>query len=367
MIPFLDLRAVNARDRADFLAAFERVLDSGWYILGREVAEFEREFAAFCGVTHAVGTGNGLDALTMILRASRELGRIGPGDEVIVPANTYIATILAITENGLTPVLVEPDPATFNLDPARVEEKISARTRAILAVHLYGQTADMRSLRAIADRRQLGLFEDCAQAHGARHYGSRAGALGHAAGFSFFPSKNLGALGDAGAVTTDDDALAEAVRAIRNYGSTKKYENRYQGVNSRLDELQAALLRVKLARVDEDNRRRQSVARRYLEGIRHPAIALPATGAGNEHVWHVFVVRARARDRLQNHLRERGVETLIHYPIPPHRQRAYAEWNGLSFPVTEAIHDEVLSLPVSPVIDDVSVAAVIEACNAWRP
>lgn len=366
MIPFLDLGRINARDREDLIAAFTRVLDSGWYILGEEVAAFEQAFAKYCGVKHAVGVGNGLDALTLILRAYRETGWLKPGDEVIVPANTYIATILAVTENDLRPVLAEPDPGTYNLDPRRIEEKITGRTRAILAVHLYGQTADMTAINAVADRFNLRVIEDCAQAHGARHFGKRAGALGHAAGFSFFPSKNLGSLGDGGAVTTDDGELSEILRVLRNYGSSRKYENPYQGVNSRLDELQAALLRCKLRRLDEDNQRRRAVAERYLARISNPRIVLPVIAPGNEPVWHVFVVRSPARDLLQAHLQKHGVETLIHYPIPPHRQRAYAQWNQESYPVTEKIHAEVLSLPLSPVIDDPSVDAVIKACNSWN-
>ena len=366
MIPFLDLGRINARDREELAAAFVRVLDSGWYVLGAEVAAFEQEYARYCGVEHAVGVGNGLDALTLILRAWRELGHLAVGDEVLVPANTYIATILAITENGLTPVLVEPELATFNLDAALIESHVTSRTRAVLPVHLYGQTADMTAINAAAARHGLLVIEDCAQAHGARHAGAIAGALGHAAGHSFFPSKNLGALGDAGAVTTNDARLAAAVRALRNYGSHRKYENRYQGVNSRLDELQAALLRVKLKRLDADNENRRAIAGRYRSEVTHPGIILPGDGFANEPVWHVFVVRSAARDELQRHLAERGIDTLIHYPIPPHRQQAYAAWRERSYPVTERIHAEVLSLPVSPVMAQAEVSAVIEACNAWR-
>ncbi len=357
---------MNARDRAALIDAFTRVLDSGWYVLGKEVEAFEREYAAYCGTRHCVGVGNGLEALVLILRAWMELGVLKAGDEVIVPANTYIATILAITENGLTPVLVEPDLATCNLDPARIEQHLSPRTRAILPVHLYGQTAEMSAINALARKHGLKVMEDCAQAHGARHAGVRAGALGDAAGHSFFPSKNFGALGDAGAVTTDDDALAEAVRALRNYGSHRKYENLYKGVNSRLDELQAALLRVKLARVDADNQRRRDIAGRYLTEIQHPAITLPMIGTNNEPVWHVFVVRAQPRDALQSHLNAQGIGTLIHYPVPPHQQPAYREWNARSYPLTERIHREVLSLPISPVMNDAQVSAVVAACNAWR-
>ncbi len=363
-IPFLDLGGINARDREALIAAFTRVLDSGWYVLGREVEAFEAEYAAYCGTRHCIGVGNGLEALVLVLRAWLELGALKPGDEVIVPANTYIATILAITENGLTPVLVEPD-KTFNLDAALIESHLSGRTRAILPVHLYGQTVNMTAINAVARKHGLKVLEDSAQAQGARHAGICAGALGDASGHSFFPSKNFGALGDAGAVTTNDSALADTLRALRNYGSHKKYENLYKGVNSRLDELQAALLRVKLTRLDADNQRRRDIAARYLNEIRHPQITLPVTGEGNEPVWHVFVVRSPARDALQRHLAGAGIGTLIHYPLPPHHQQAYGEWRERSYPLTEAIHREVLSIPVSPVMREAEVDAVIAACNAW--
>jgi dTDP-4-amino-4,6-dideoxygalactose transaminase len=365
VIPFLDLKAINAREREALIAAFTRVLDSGWYVLGEEVAAFEREYAQYCGTQHAVGTGNGLDALTLTLRAWRELGRLKSGDEVVVPANTYIATILAITENGLAPLLVEPDPATCNIDPRNIEAVLTPRTRAILPVHLYGQTADMTAINAIARENGLLVLEDSAQAQGARHAGVRAGALGNASGHSFFPSKNFGALGDAGAVTTNDDELAGVVRALRNYGSREKYVNEYQGINSRLDELQAALLRVKLGRLDADNARRRALAQRYLEGIRNPVLSLPQVAPGNEAVWHVFAVRCPERDALRLHLQQQGIGTLIHYPVPPHKQRAYAAWSRQSHPVTERIHAEVLSLPLSPVMSDADADAVIAACNAW--
>ena len=366
MIPFLDLLAINARDRDALVAAFTRVLDSGWYIMGKELVAFESEYAAFCGTRHCVGVGNGLDALTLTLRAWLELGVLSAGDEVIVPANTYIATLLAITENGLQPVLVEPDAATFNLDASLIENSITPRSRAILPVHLYGQTADMTAINAVAHKHGLKVLEDSAQAHGARHAGMRAGALGDASGHSFFPSKNFGALGDAGAITTNDDTLANTLRALRNYGSHRKYENEYKGVNSRLDELQAALLRVKLSRLDSDNQRRREIAARYLREISHPQIALPMIGANNEPVWHVFVIRCAARDALQKHLDACDVGTLIHYPMPPHQQQAYREWNTLSYLVTEAIHREVLSLPISPVMSEAQASTVVAACNAWR-
>jgi dTDP-4-amino-4,6-dideoxygalactose transaminase len=366
MIPFLDLLGINARDREALIAAFTRVLDSGWYIMGKELEAFERDYAAFCGTQHCVGVGNGLDALTLTLRAWLELGVLTPGDEVIVPANTYIATILAITENRLTPVLVEPDAATFNLDARLIEQHLGPRTRAVLPVHLYGQTADMTAINAVAHQYNLKVLEDCAQAHSARHAGIRAGALGDAGAHSFFPSKNLGALGDGGAVTTNDDALANTLLALRNYGSHRKYENLHKGVNSRLDELQAALLRVKLPRVDADNQRRRDIAARYLRDIRHPQITLPVVGANNEAVWHVFVIRTRARDALQTYLNAAGIGTLIHYPLPPHQQQAYREWKNQSYPITEAIHREVLSLPISPVMSDQQAGRVIDACNAWQ-
>lgn len=365
MIPFLDLRRINERDRADLIEAFTRVLDSGWYILGKEVAAFEQEFAAYCGVAHVVGVANGLEALSLVLRGWKELGRLSSGDEVLVPANTYIASILAITDNDLVPVPVEPD-AICNLDPRRLEAHVTPRTRAILPVHLYGQTADMTGINEVAERCGLLVLEDCAQAQGARHRGRRAGSLGHAAGFSFFPSKNLGALGDAGAVATDDASLAETVRTLRNYGSQRKYENLYKGVNSRLDEVQAAFLRCKLKRLDADNTARVSVAARYLAGIRNPAIRLPEVLPGNDPVWHVFVVRTNARDALQAHLKGRGIDTLIHYPIPPHQQRAYAEWADRRYPLTEDIHRTILSLPVSPVMEAQDVDTVIAACNDWK-
>ncbi|RME59241.1 DegT/DnrJ/EryC1/StrS family aminotransferase [Candidatus Parcubacteria bacterium] len=362
MIPFLDLKGTNARFRDALMEAFERVLDRGWYIRGEEVAAFERDFAEYCGVSHCVGVGNGLDALTLTLRAYKELGRLKEGNEVIVPANTYIATILAITENRLVPVLVEPDIATYNIDPNRVEETITPRTRAIMAVHLYGRLADMPALKAIADAHGLLLLEDAAQAHGAEMRGVKAGARGDAAGFSFYPGKNLGSLGDAGAVTTNDPELADVIRALGNYGSHKKYENLYKGVNSRLDELQAAFLRVKLRHLDEENAKRREIARMYLEGLQDTDLVLPEEPEEpNAHVWHLFVVRHQNRDSLQRHLATHGVQTLVHYPIPPHKQRAYREWNKSEFPVTERIHREVISFPMGPHLTERDVKNVIEA------
>jgi dTDP-4-amino-4,6-dideoxygalactose transaminase len=365
-IPFLSLKALNARHADELKAAAARVIDSGWYVLGEELAAFEHEFAAWCGVRHAIGVGNGLDALALLLRGYMELGKLAEGDEVIVPGNTFIASFLAITGNRLAAVPVEPDPASFNLDPALAEAAIGPRTRAIMAVHLYGQLADMPALRALADRHGLLLIEDAAQAHGALADGRRAGALGDAAGFSFFPAKNLGALGDAGAVTTNDDALAQCVRALRNYGSEVKYQHRLRGTNSRLDELQAALLRVKLKYVDEDTRLRRQVARRYLEGIRHPDIGLPFATREEAHAWHLFVLRCRQRDALQRHLLACGIQTQVHYPLPPHLQPAYAGLLDARLPLTERLHREVLSLPIGPTLADADVARVIAAVNAFR-
>jgi dTDP-4-amino-4,6-dideoxygalactose transaminase len=366
LIPFLDLKAINARHRDELLAALTRVLDSGRYVLGGEVEAFEGAFAAFCGTTHCVGVGNGLDALTLIFRAYREMGVMRAGDEVIVPANTYIASILAITENALTPVLVEPALRTYNLDDALIESAITERTRAILLVHLYGRIAFTPRVRDIAGRHGLRIVEDCAQSCGARLAGARAGSLGDAAGHSFYPSKNLGALGDAGAVTTRDGELAELVRHLRNYGSAVKYRNRYQGVNSRLDEVQAAVLSVKLPYLDEENRSRRQLARLYCAGIENPGLVLPEEVDDESHVWHLFVVRADDREGLQRHLAEHEIETLAHYPIPPHHQPAFASWKGKHYPVSERIHRSVISLPLDVSMPGDSLRAVVSACNSYR-
>ena len=364
-IPFLNLKEINQRYADELKAAAARVIDSGWYILGEEVTQFEKEFASYCGVPFCVGVGNGLDALTLILRAYKELGVIQKGDEVIVPANTYIASILSITENGLCPVLVEPHPETFNLDPAGVAQAITPKTRAIMTVHLYGQLADVEALKMLADKHKLKLIEDCAQSHGAMLHGIKAGAWGDASGFSFFPGKNLGALGDAGAVTTNDAALAEKIRTLRNYGSEIKYHNICQGVNSRLDEMQAAFLRVKLKYLDADTQARQKIADRYLNGIKNSRIKLPLQLVPSAHVWHLFVVTCAQRAELQKHLAAQGTHTLIHYPLPPHKQPAYADFNHLVFPRTEMIHDSVLSLPISPTLSDEDVEHIITACNKF--
>lgn len=362
MIKFLDLKAVNERFRAELDAAARRVLDSGWYLLGRENEAFEREFAAYCGVKHAIGCANGLDALKLIIQAYG----FGPGDEIVAPANTYIASLIAISANGATPVLVEPDIETYLIDPAKIEAAITPRTKAIMVVHLYGRACEMGPICDIARRHGLKVIEDCAQAHGAFCGGRRVGGLGDAAGFSFYPGKNLGCLGDGGAVTTDDDDLAEKVRALRNYGSNVKYHFPYRGTNSRLDEIQAAFLRVKLPHLDADNARRAEIAARYNAEIKNPLVRLPDFPTSS-NVWHVYPVRTERRDEFVEHLAARGIQTVIHYPIPPHRQPAYVEWHGLSLPTTEIIHDTIVSLPISPVLTDAEAAAIIRAVNEWEP
>ncbi len=366
MIPFLDLKAINAQYRDELVAAATRVIDSGWYVQGTEANAFEQEFADYCGTKHAIGVANGLDALTLTLRAWKKMGKLQEGDEVIVPANTYIASILAITENRLVPVLVEPDIETYNLCSKNIELAITNKTRIILPVHLYGRLADMPTIMNIANHYDLLVLEDSAQAHGASINGKKAGDWGNASGFSFYPGKNLGALGDAGAATTNDDELAHTIRALANYGSHKKYENLYQGVNSRLDEIQAAMLRVKLSYLDDEAIHRRKVANDYIHGINNPSIILPALEDQSSHVWHVFVVRCQQRDALQQHLADNGVQTLIHYPIPPHKQQAYREWNNLSYPVSEKIHAEVLSLPIGPTITNEQIKLIVAVCNNFR-
>ena len=348
-------------------AAYQRVMDSGWYILGEEVESFEREFAQYCNVNHCVSVGNGLEALHLILRAYG----IGAGDKVIVPSNTYIATWLAVSYAGATPVLVEPDPRTYNLDPGRVEAAITRQTRAILPVHLYGQTADMDPLMALADQHDLKVIEDAAQAQGARYKGRMSGSLGHAAGFSFYPGKNLGALGDAGAITTNDDALADQVRALRNYGSKVKYYNEVKGYNSRMDEMQAAFLRVKLHYLEEWNERRRYIASIYLESLADlPDLVLPHVPEWSSPIWHIFTIRHPRRDDLQSHLKNAGIGTLIHYPVPPHLSGAYAEL-GLqegSFPIAEEIASTQLSIPMGPHLSPSDAEYVVGAIREYfRP
>lgn len=358
---------MTQKNASEIKAAVNRVIDSGWFLLGNEVKQFESKYAGLCGVSHCIGVANGLDALRLILRGYLELGIISEGDEIIVPANTYIASVLAITDNRLIPVFVEPEIATYNLDIARIESAITSRTKAIMLVHLYGQCAYSDRLRVISEKYNLKIIEDNAQAHGARYKGRVSGSLGDAAGHSFYPAKNLGALGDAGAVTTDDTELAEVIRTLANYGSKTKYVNDYAGYNSRLDEINAAVLDVKLNYLLEDTLRRRQIARRYLSGISNSKVILPRLPDEEEgHVWHLFVVRTENRDALQCFLAERGIQTLIHYPIPPSKQTAYKEWNELSLPITEKIHREVLSLPMSPVLSDEEVEEVIKTINSYR-
>lgn len=365
-IPFLDLKKVNNKYRKELINVVTKVIDSGWYIRGEQVEQFETQFSKYCGSTYCVGLGNGLDALTLALRAWKELGKLSDGDEVIVPSNTYIATILAITENRLVPVFVEPDTSTYNICPHGIKEVITPRTKAVIAVHLYGKIAPMRSIMSIANNYGLLVLEDAAQAHGAETDGKKTGSWGHAAGFSFFPGKNLGALGDGGALVTSDSKLAAKVRELGNYGSEKKYFNKTKGVNSRLDELQAAILSLKLKYLDDDNRHRRAVAKQYCERIKNPYISFLPVG-GLDHVYHLFVVRSEYRNQLFEYLEKNKIQTLIHYPLPPHKQIAYREFVSLDLPLSELIHKEILSLPISPVINSLQVDSVINACNSFDP
>ena len=362
MIKFLDLHKINERFRPEIDAAIKRVLDSGWYILGKEDEKFESDFAAFCGVKHCIGCANGLDALNLIIKGYG----FGAGDEIIAPANTYIASILAITQNNCTPVLVEPDLKTYNINPDLIEEKITPKTKAIMVVHLYGQAVEMEKIWELAKKYNLKIIEDSAQAHGAIYKGKRTGNLGDASGFSFYPGKNLGCLGDGGCVTTNDDELAAKIRAIRNYGSNIKYNNILQGINSRLDEIQAAVLDIKYRFLDEDNEKRRKIADFYSKNIKNPLITLPETYARESHVWHIYPVRTVNRNKLQQFLLDNGIQTLIHYPIPPHKQQCFKEWNNLSFPITEKIHEEILSIPISPVLSAAEMQKVVEVINEFE-
>lgn len=362
MVKFLDLKAINDSFEPELAQAVKRVIDSGWYLLGKENEAFEQEYASYIGTNHCIGVGNGLDALRLIFKAYIEMGIMQEGDEIIVPANTYIASILAITDNRLRPILVEPDIETYNLDSLKIEEKINERTKGIMIVHLYGQNAMHSNIQSIVDKYSLKLIEDNAQAAGCYYSDKRTGSLGDAAGHSFYPGKNLGALGDGGAVTTNDDKLAAVIRALANYGSSKKYVNDYQGLNSRLDEIQAAGLRVKLQRLDADNQRRIDIAKYYIENIKHPDIILPLA---NSHVFHLYVIRTPHRNQLQQYLTENGIQTLIHYPVPPHKQMAYKKWNNLVFPITELIHMQVLSLPISPVMSNNEIEYIVGTINKW--
>ena len=366
MIPFLDLKGLNAQYRAELIEACSRVIDSGWYIQGNECQEFDKEFASYCGTKYAIGVANGLDALILILRAYKELGIMNDGDEVIVPSNTYIASILAISQNNLVPILVEPDINTYLIDQTKIEEKITSKSKAILPVHLYGQTCEMDKINDIAEKYNLKVIEDSAQSHGSYYKNKRSGNLGDASGFSFYPGKNLGALGDGGAVTTNDEALANTIKALGNYGSHKKYENLYKGVNSRLDEMQAAMLRVKLKYLDNEVEKRREIANYYLQNIKNDKLILPTARAEDNHVWHLFVVRTSQREELQKYLVDNGIQTLIHYPIPPHKQNAYKEWNNENYPITEQIHEEVVSLPISGVQSLEDTMKIVQVINDFN-
>ena len=365
-IKFLDLQKINIQYQEEIEAKLLETFRSGWYLLGNEVKNFENNLAKYIGSPNAIGVANGLDALRLILKAYLELGQMKFGDEIIVPANTYIASILAITDNRLKPVFAEPDIETYNLDVSKIENLITPKTKAIMVVHLYGQVCWSEDLVALAKKHDLKIIEDNAQAIGASFNGIKTGNLGDAAGFSFYPGKNLGALGDGGAVTCKDELLAKTIRTIANYGSEEKYVNKYQGLNSRLDEIQAGVLDIKLKYLDKENSKRQEIAQKYCTEIKNDKIILPNFPENNaEHVWHLFVIRTKNRKELQHYFQENGIQTLIHYPIPPHKQRAYKYWNNLSFPITENIHDEVLSLPVSPVMQDDEVAKIIEVINKF--
>ena len=364
-IPFLDLKRNNLPYQIGINEAIQRVAQSGWYILGKECSRFESEFADYCNASHCIGVGNGLDAIRLILTAYTELGILKHGDEIIVPANTYIASILAISESGLSPVLIEPDLDTYNIDPNKIEEKITEKTKAILAVHLYGQVCDMNVLKAIADRHHLKLIDDAAQAHGAVYNGQITGSLCDATAFSFYPTKNLGGIGDGGAVTTNDSQLAAVVRSIANYGSEKKYVHCYKGINSRLDEIQAAVLSVKLNSLDRDLEQKRKIALFYIQNITNPKIILPSFSDEKEHTFHLFVIRTNDRDNLGQYLSDNGIQTQIHYPTPPHKQKAYKEWNDRNFPISEKIHNEVLSLPLFIGLTDEEIKFVVNCINKW--
>lgn len=361
MIKFLDLKKINNRYREEIDSRIKNILDKGWYLQGEENENFTKNFANFCGTKFALGVANGLDALNLIIKAYG----FGNGDEIIVPANTYIATILAISENGCIPILVEPDIITYNINPDSIEEKITSKTKAIMVVHLYGQAVQMEKIWKIAKKYNLKIIEDSAQAHGAIYQENRTGNLGDASGFSFYPGKNLGCIGDGGAVTTNDEELFNKIKAIANYGSDRKYHHIYKGINSRLDEIQAAVLDIKLKHLDSDNNKRREISKYYRENIKNSKIILPETYDEKSHVWHIFAVRTQNRDEFQKYLTEKGIQTIIHYPTPPHKQGAYKEWNNLSFPITEEIHNTILSLPISPVMTDSEIEKVVEVVNEF--
>ncbi len=372
MINFLDLGKTNRPYIPQIAAATSRIIKSGKYLLGEELLSFENTFSHYTGTRHCIGVASGLDALIIILRAYKEMGLLKDGDEVIVPANTYIATILAVVKNKLTPVLVEPDINTYNLDSRKAEQAITKKTKAIIPVHLYGKIADMAAIRQLAQQHRLLIIEDCAQAHGAELDGHKAGSLGDAAAFSFYPVKNLGAMGDGGAITTNNEELAAVCGMLRNYGSGKKYQNRYKGFNSRLDEIQAAILNIKLKHLETENQKRREAAAVYCQFITNAQITLPANGHSpadilrdKSHVWHIFAIRHKSRNKLQKYLLESGIETMIHYPIPPHKQTAFREWNSLRFPVTEKIHNEILSLPLNNSLKQSEIKYICENLNSY--
>lgn len=366
MIKFLDLQKITQKHSDEIHEAVSRVIDSGWYLQGKENEKFETNYASYIGTNYTIGCANGLDALIWIFRAYIEMGIMKPGDEVIVPANTYIASILSISENGLKPILVEPDIETYQLDDSKIEEAITERTKAILIVHLYGQCAYTDKIGMLCKKYKLKLVEDNAQAHGCKFNGRKTGSLGDAAGHSFYPGKNLGSLGDGGAVTTNDEELAKVVRALANYGSQKKYVFKYCGRNSRLDEIQAAVLDVKLKHLDEDTMIRKNIAKYYIEHIANPQIILPMVKDWDAYVSHIFPIRCNKRDELQKYLSDNGIQTIIHYPIPPHKQECYKGWNNLSFPITEQIHNEELSLPMGPTVSEEEVKTVTEFINQFK-
>lgn len=363
MVKFLDLKKVNDKYQTEIQRALKKVLDRGWYVHGPAYQEFCQNFADFCQTKYMVGVGNGLEALSLTIKA---LG-LKPGDEIIVPSNTFIATILAISYNGCVPVFVEPDLRTYNIDPEKIEEKISPKTKAIIAVHLYGRLAPMEQIMSIASRHNLKVIEDCAQAHGASANGKKAGTFGHAGAFSFYPGKNLGALGDGGAVITDDATLFEKISSLSNYGSLKKYVHEFKGINSRLDDLQAAILNEKLPFLDSDNEKRRIIAEKYVRGIKNPDIVLPSLPTNRtEHVWHLFVVRVKNREHFLDYMKKNDIECLVHYPTPPHLQKAYSEFSNLKLTISELIHKEVVSLPLSPVMELSEIDYVIEVLNNYR-
>lgn len=365
-IKFNNLLKINERFENEFSHAFKKFLSTAWYISGNSSKDFQNSFAAYCGTKYCLGVGNGLDALKLIFKGYIELGRLQLGDEILVPANTYIASILAITEAGLKPVLVEPDMDTFNIDSSLIEQQITSKTKGIVAVHLYGQLADMEVIQNIGEKHNLIIVEDAAQAHGAEtNRGKKAGNLSHAAGFSFYPTKNLGALGDGGAITTNDNDLYQITKKIANYGSEKKDVNVVKGLNSRLDEIQAAFLDIKLKTLDRDTNKRRAIAIQYINGIKNPKIVVPKYSGNKDHVFHLFVILTDNREDLQNYLLENDIESMIHYPTPPHKQTAFKEWNHIELPITEEIHQKVLSIPLNPVLEGIEIEKIITTLNRY--